>query len=64
MPPIYFFAIDVSYAAVSSGMLASACASIASCLDRLLGDERTLVGFLTYDRCDALPCLANMLPVS
>jgi len=49
MPPVYFFAIDVSYAAVSSGMLASACEAIKACLDRLPGDERTLIGFLTFD---------------
>jgi protein transport protein SEC24 len=54
MPPVYFFVIDVSYSAVASGMVATAAAAIADCLDGLPGDERTLVGFLTFDRRAAL----------
>lgn len=50
MPPVYFFLIDVSYTAVSTGMVATAAAAIKSCLDNLPGDERTLVGFLTFDK--------------
>ncbi|KXZ41961.1 hypothetical protein GPECTOR_234g547 [Gonium pectorale] len=49
MPPVYFFLIDVSYSAVASGMLRTVAAAIKSCLDSLPGDERTLVGFLTFD---------------
>lgn len=49
MPPVYFFVIDVSYAAVSSGMLAAACAAIKGCLGDLPGEERTLVGVVTFD---------------
>ncbi|EFJ52467.1 hypothetical protein VOLCADRAFT_72688 [Volvox carteri f. nagariensis] len=49
MPPVYFFLIDVSYSAVASGMVATVAAAIKSCLDSLPGDERTLVGFLTFD---------------
>jgi len=49
MPPVFFFVMDVSYSAVASGMLAATCRSIKSCLDSLPGDERTLVGFLTFD---------------
>ncbi|GLI64093.1 hypothetical protein VaNZ11_007265, partial [Volvox africanus] len=49
MPPVYFFIIDVSYSAVASGMVSIVAASIKSCLDNLPGDERTLVGFLTFD---------------
>ncbi|GIL72053.1 hypothetical protein Vretimale_545 [Volvox reticuliferus] len=49
MPPVYFFIIDVSYSAVASGMVPVVAASIKSCLDNLPGDERTLVGFLTFD---------------
>jgi protein transport protein SEC24 len=49
MPPVYFFAIDVSAAAYASGMVAVAAKAIRSCLDQLPGDERTMVGFLTYD---------------
>lgn len=50
MPPVYFFCIDVSYSAVASGMVATAAAAIRDCLDALPGDERTLIGFLTFDR--------------
>lgn len=49
MPPVYFFAIDVSQAAYACGMVAVAAATIKDCLDKLPGDERTMVGFLTYD---------------
>ncbi len=50
MPPVYFFLIDVTYAAVQCGALASTCAAIAACLDALPGYERTRVGFITFDR--------------
>lgn len=49
MPPVYFFLLDVSQPAVASGMVATAAAAIKSCLDNLPGDERTLIGFLTFD---------------
>eukprot|EP00898_Chlorokybus_atmophyticus_P002080 jgi/Chlat1/2873/Chrsp195S03018 len=49
MPPVYFFIIDVSYPAVASGMVAVAAAAIKSCLERLPGDSRTRIGFLTFD---------------
>ena len=49
MPPVYFFAIDVSAEAVSSGLLAVVCDTIKAALDSLPGDERTLVGLVTYD---------------
>jgi protein transport protein SEC24 len=49
MPPVFFFAIDVSQAAYASGMVAVAAQTIKACLGELPGDERTLVGFLTYD---------------
>jgi len=49
MPPVYFFAIDVSAGAVGSGMVAVVANAIKFCLDSLPGDERTLIGFLTYD---------------
>jgi hypothetical protein len=51
MPPTYVFVIDVSFAAASSGMLAAACATIKDTLDSLPGDERTLVAFITFDKC-------------
>ena len=52
MPPVYFFAIDVTHAAAASGALAATCRAIRASLDGLPGDERTRVGFLTYDRCE------------
>ncbi len=48
-PPVYVFVIDVSYAAVSSGVLATTATSIRSCIDRLPGGERTQIGFITFD---------------
>ena len=50
MPPVFFFVIDVSYAAVSSGMVATACQTIKDSLDSLPGGSRTQVGFITFDR--------------
>lgn len=49
MPPVYFFLIDVSEASIRSGMLQTLCDTILSILDRLPGDKRTLVGFITFD---------------
>jgi protein transport protein SEC24 len=49
MPPVYFFAIDVSAAAHACGMVSVVAQTIRACLDQLPGDERTQVGFLTYD---------------
>ncbi|KAL6763866.1 COP-II coat subunit [Haematococcus lacustris] len=49
MPPVYFFAIDVSYAAVSSGLLHSVSTTVKECLDKLPGEGRAMVGFITFD---------------
>lgn len=49
MPPTYLFLIDVSAAAVSSGVLPLLCSTIKDALDSLPGDERTLFGLMTYD---------------
>eukprot|EP00271_Cylindrocystis_brebissonii_P021942 TRINITY_DN8176_c0_g1_i1.p1 TRINITY_DN8176_c0_g1~~TRINITY_DN8176_c0_g1_i1.p1 ORF type:complete len:1122 (-),score=208.46 TRINITY_DN8176_c0_g1_i1:465-3830(-) len=49
MPPVYFFLIDVSAGAASSGMLQVMAETVKSCLDRLPGTSRTQVGFLTFD---------------
>jgi hypothetical protein len=57
MPPTFMFVIDVSHAAVSSGMLSVACATIKDSLDALPGEERTLVGILTFDRCVCGVCV-------
>lgn len=47
--PVYVFVLDVSATAVQSGMLATAVETIKECLDRLPGQPRTLVGFITFD---------------
>jgi len=49
MPAVFFFVLDVTAGAVSSGMLAVACETIKGALDSLPGGERTHVGFLTFD---------------
>jgi protein transport protein SEC24 len=49
MPPTYVFVIDVSFAAVASGLVGAACAAIRAALDALPGEGRTQVAFLTYD---------------
>ena len=49
MPPAFFFVIDVSHAAVASGVLSHVCRAIRASLDRLPGGERTRIGFLTFD---------------
>ncbi|RMZ56193.1 hypothetical protein APUTEX25_002383 [Auxenochlorella protothecoides] len=48
-PPAYVFVLDVSFAAVSSGLLASVCATIRASLDAFHGDSRTQVAFITFD---------------
>uniref|UniRef100_A0A7S1B6V7 Protein transport protein SEC24 n=1 Tax=Corethron hystrix TaxID=216773 RepID=A0A7S1B6V7_9STRA len=48
-PPAYFFVIDVSLQAVQSGVLARVAEGIKSGLVDLTGDDRTMVGFITYD---------------
>ena len=50
MPPTFVFAIDVSFAAASSGMIAAACKSIKSVLNKLPGDDRTRVALVTFDK--------------
>lgn len=47
--PCYFFVVDVSATAVQSGMVASAAAAIKQSLDDLPGQNRTKVGFITFD---------------
>jgi len=49
-PPVYFFAIDVSYSAVASGMVRAVCNSIMTAIkQKLAKNERTKVGFITFD---------------
>jgi protein transport protein SEC24 len=49
MPPVFFFAIDVSAPSVAAGLVGAAAQAIKACLDELPGDDRTLVGLLTFD---------------
>lgn len=49
-PMFYCFLIDVSHAAVSSGMVATACRTLLESLDRLPNeDNRTKVAIIAYD---------------
>ncbi|CAL8469171.1 g8712 [Coccomyxa elongata] len=49
MPPRFFFVIDVSTQAVQSGSLPVVCQAIRDSLDSLPGNDRTQIGFLTFD---------------
>lgn len=48
-PAVYLFVMDVSHNAVESGYLRIFCDSLLENLDKLPGDTRTRVGFLTFD---------------
>ncbi|XP_077434311.1 protein transport protein Sec24B [Vanacampus margaritifer] len=48
-PSVYLFVLDVSHNAVESGYLKYFCESLLENLDKLPGDSRTKVGFLTFD---------------
>ena len=48
-PPVFLFVVEVSYTAVSSGMLRCMASTIRHTLDRLPGGERTQVGLITFD---------------
>lgn len=48
-PPVYFFVLDVTSGAGSSGMLTSAVNAIRRSLDELPGNPRTHIGFITFD---------------
>ncbi|TNY17113.1 Sec23/Sec24 trunk domain-containing protein [Rhodotorula diobovata] len=51
-PPIYVFVIDVSYAAVTSGMVATAARTLLESLDRLPNeDSRTKIAIIGVDSC-------------
>jgi len=49
MPPVHFFVIDVTAAAVSSGVTQTICDCISRVLDDIPGPERTMVGIATFD---------------
>ncbi|XP_078731352.1 protein transport protein Sec24B isoform X1 [Lampetra fluviatilis] len=48
-PAVYLFLFDVSYGAIDSGYLSMVCESLLENLDRLPGDSRTKIGFVTFD---------------
>uniref|UniRef100_A0A669BWW3 SEC24 homolog B, COPII coat complex component n=1 Tax=Oreochromis niloticus TaxID=8128 RepID=A0A669BWW3_ORENI len=48
-PAVYLFVLDVSHNAVEAGYLKYFCDSLLENLDKLPGDSRTRVGFLTFD---------------
>jgi len=48
-PPVYLFLIEVSYAAVASGMLRCVAATLQHTMRNLPGGERTQVGLITFD---------------
>lgn len=48
-PAVYLFVLDVSHNAVEAGYLKYFCESLLENLEKLPGDARTRVGFLTFD---------------
>ncbi|XP_056420485.1 protein transport protein Sec24B isoform X2 [Hyla sarda] len=48
-PAVYLFVLDVSYNAVESGYLQYFSQSVLDNLDKLRGDSRTKIGFITFD---------------
>ncbi|KAM8939765.1 protein transport protein Sec24B [Pelodytes ibericus] len=48
-PAVYLFLLDVSYNAVESGYLRIFSQSLLDNLDKLRGDSRTKIGFITFD---------------
>ncbi|XP_070360661.1 protein transport protein Sec24B isoform X5 [Equus asinus] len=48
-PAVYLFVLDVSHNAVEAGYLTILCQSLLENLDKLPGDSRTRIGFLTFD---------------
>ncbi|XP_062992345.1 protein transport protein Sec24B isoform X2 [Elgaria multicarinata webbii] len=48
-PAVYLFVLDVSHNAVEAGYLSIVCQSLLENLDKLPGDSRTRIGFITFD---------------
>ncbi|XP_062902357.1 protein transport protein Sec24B-like isoform X4 [Mobula hypostoma] len=48
-PAVYLFVFDVSHNAVESGYLNICCQSLLENFDKLPGDSRTRIGFITFD---------------
>ncbi|ELU09049.1 hypothetical protein CAPTEDRAFT_176588 [Capitella teleta] len=50
-PAVYLYVLDVSFNAVNTGYLQVFCQTLLEELERIPGDGRTQIGFLTFDRC-------------
>ncbi|XP_063166125.1 protein transport protein Sec24B isoform X2 [Candoia aspera] len=48
-PAVYLFVFDVSHNAIEAGYLLVVCQSLLENLDKLPGDSRTKIGFITFD---------------
>ncbi|KAM5255379.1 protein transport protein Sec24B isoform 2-T2 [Ctenodactylus gundi] len=48
-PAVYLFVLDVSHNAVEAGYLTVLCQALLENLDKLPGDSRTRIGFMTFD---------------
>lgn len=48
---MYLYLLDVSHNAVNTGYLRTFCETLAENLDKLPGDARTQIGFITYNSC-------------
>nr|XP_014346040.1 PREDICTED: protein transport protein Sec24B [Latimeria chalumnae] len=48
-PAVYLFVLDVSHSAVEAGYLNVVCHLLLENLDKLPGDSRTRIGFITFD---------------
>ncbi|XP_069097270.1 protein transport protein Sec24B isoform X4 [Pleurodeles waltl] len=48
-PAVYLFVMDVSHNAIEAGYLAVVCQSLLEHLEKLPGDSRTRIGFITFD---------------
>ena len=46
---MYLYVLDVSFNAVGTGYLQSFCQTLLDELDRIPGDGRTKIGFITFD---------------
>jgi len=48
-PSMYLFLFDVSHNAITTGFLKNACEILVENLEKMPGDARTMIGFLTYN---------------
>ena len=48
-PAMYLYLLDVSHNAINTGYLHAFCETLLECIDKIPGDTRTQVGFITYN---------------